>query len=281
MQMYENIITDKSSVKVFWQAHRGGGAHEAPDNTMAANKYAWSLGGIPEADIRETKDGVIICLHDETPARTINAPDDKKNMPITAFHFDEIRQWDAGIKFDERFKGEKIPSVEEVFSEMQYSPEKMAYLDLKEINLKKLGSLIEKYGVNNQVIFTHCIQDNCIDMKNIAKGVRTMLWIGGTTEKIKEKFRIALATDFEGLDQIQLHLSSSNKGTIDWPYDLDLQFIKEAFEITKALGIDLEVLPFKFSKESIATLLDVGIRWYATDEPARFVECINHWREVE
>lgn len=274
-----NSKQDKKSVKIFWQAHRGGGAYEAPDNTMAANIYAWELGGIPEADIRETKDGIIVSIHDETPARTTTAPEEEKNRPITSFTFDEIRQWDAGIKFDERFKGEKIPSVEEIFAEMHDKPHRMVYLDLKEIDLKKLGKLIDKYEVNNQVIFAHCIQDNCIAMKEIAKGVRTLLWIGGKPDKIKEKFRAALNTRFKGLDQVQLHLNGFTNTNSQWPYDLDLEFVKEALEITKEAGIDLEVLPFRFDESSIATLLDTGIRWFATDEPARFMECVNRWRE--
>lgn len=278
MEDFQNHAIDKSSIKIYWQAHRGGGAHEAPDNTMAANKYAWELGGIPEADIRETKDGVIISLHDETPARTTTAPDIVKNRSITSFNFDEIRQWDAGIKFAERFKGEKIPSVEEIFTEMQSNPERMVYLDLKEINLKKLGALIDNYGVNNQVLFAHCIQDNCIRMKEIATGVRTMLWIGGKAEDIKEKFRTARHSNFKGLDQVQFHLNGFRCENPEWPYEIDLEFIKEALEIAKEADIDLEVLPFKFDKHSISTLLDAGIRWFATDEPERFMECVNSWR---
>lgn len=278
MEDFQNHAIDKSSIKIYWQAHRGGGAHEAPDNTMAANKYAWELRGIPEADIRETKDGVIISLHDETPARTTTAPDIVKNRSITSFNFDEIRQWDAGIKFAERFKGEKIPSVEEIFTEMQSNPERMVYLDLKEIDLKRLGALIDKYGVNNQVLFAHCIQDNCIRMKEIATGVRTMLWIGGKAEDIKEKFRTARHSNFKGLDQVQFHLNGFRCENPEWPYEIDLEFIKEALEIAKEADIDLEVLPFKFDKHSISTLLDAGIRWFATDEPERFMECVNSWR---
>jgi glycerophosphoryl diester phosphodiesterase len=279
MQGFQNYESDKKSTRIFWQAHRGGGAYEAPDNTMAANKYAWKLGGIPEADIRETKDGVIISLHDETPARTTTSSDSEKYRPITSFNFDEIRRWDAGIKFSERFKGEKIPSIEEIFLEMQGHIDRMVYLDLKEIDLIKLGNLIDKYGVNSQVIFAHCLQKNCMQMKKITEGVRTMLWIGGKAEEIKEKFIFALNSEFEGLDQVQLHLNSSANCNVEWPYDLDLEFVKEALKITSAAGIDLEVLPFKFDRNSISTLLDTGIRWFATDEPSRFIECINFWRE--
>ncbi|MBN2356841.1 hypothetical protein JXO59_12065, partial [candidate division KSB1 bacterium] len=67
---------------VYWQAHRGGGAQDAPDNTMAAFLYAWSLGGIPEADLRTTRDSVIICLHDATLGRTTDAAAEIASLPV-------------------------------------------------------------------------------------------------------------------------------------------------------------------------------------------------------
>jgi glycerophosphoryl diester phosphodiesterase len=261
-------------ITVFWQAHRGGGAHEAPDNTMAANRYCWELGGIPEADIRATADGVIVCLHDKTPARTTNAPDEVKDRPVTSFTFEEIRRWDAGIKFDERFQGERIPSLEEVFAEMQGRPERLMYLDLKEIDLAELGRLIDRYEVNKQVLFAHNQQKNCISMKNIAAGVRTMLWIGGTPESIETKFAAALESGFEGLDQVQIHLNGFNADA-EWSYDISREFIQFAYEQTSKAGVDLELFPFLFEERSIHTLLAMGITWYATDEPARFVASVQ------
>jgi len=104
---------------VFWQAHGGGGAKEAPDNTMAAFTYTWNLGGIPEADIRTTKDGLIICLHDHTLARTTTAPKEIRKTNVNNLTFKEIRKWDAGVKFRDKFKGEQVPSLKEVFGKMK------------------------------------------------------------------------------------------------------------------------------------------------------------------
>ncbi|WP_068776825.1 glycerophosphodiester phosphodiesterase family protein [Paenibacillus sp. FJAT-26967] len=268
----------KTSVeKVYWQAHRGGGAYERPDNTMAANLYAWSLGGIPEADIRTTRDGIIVCLHDETPARTTTAPDDVKDRLVSSFTFEEIRQWDAGVKFSESFKGERIPSLKEVFEEMSGRPERLFYLDLKEVDLQQLGALIDEYGVHEQVIFTHNVQDNCKRMKTIASGVRSMLWIGGNAERIQETFLQARQSEFDGLDQIQLHLKKSGQDGAVWPYALEPAFLEDALAAAQNAGLDLEVFPFEFEEASIHALLDIGIRWYATDEPAKFVQSVRSW----
>lgn len=264
--------------KVYWQAHRGGGAYEAPDNTMGANRYAWSLGGIPEADIRTTKDGVIVCLHDETPARTTTAPDSVKNLPISEFSFEETRSWDAGVKFDAKFQGERIPSLEEMFIDMQGKPERLAYLDLKNVDLVQLGRLIDRYGVNEQVIFTHNVQANCQQMKQIATGVKSMLWIGGSPEQIKQKYAQARESGFAGLDQVQFHLKTTGERP-DWPYALEAAFLQSALAETSAADVDLELLPFQIESECIGLLLDIGIRWFATDEPAKFLQSVRSWTE--
>ncbi|MDF2670599.1 MAG: hypothetical protein K0R67_2905, partial [Paenibacillus sp.] len=250
---------DNGTIEVYWQAHRGGGAYEAPDNTMGANNYAWSLGGIPEADVRTTMDGVIVCLHDETPARTTDAPDDLKDTPISSLTFAQTNGWDAGRKFSQAFAGETIPSLEALFEAMRGRPERQVYLDLKDVDLHRLGQLIDQYEVNHQVIFAHNKQDNCIRMKEIAVGVRTMLWIGGNPEQIRRSYQTALQTGFHGLDQVQLHLNGFDAQKLEWPYELDREFLAIAVAETLAAGVDLELLPFEFDTRAIHAMLDLGV----------------------
>lgn len=265
------------SAQVFWQAHRGGGLYEAPDNTMAAMHYAWELGGIPEADIRTTSDGIIICLHDNTLARTTTAPESIKDQPVADLTFEQIRLWDAGNKFSEKFAGQKVPSLAEVLAEMKGKPERLVYLDLKKTDLVQLGALIDEYEVNAQVIFAHKVLDNCQRMKHIADGVRSMLWIGGNAEQIKEKFNAVSEIGFPGLDQVQLHLNPNQGHETGWPYEVDLQFLSIAMDKTRKQGIDLEVFPMSLDEVAMHQLLEIGIRWYATDEPSLFLQYINSW----
>ena len=54
--------------------HRGDGVLvpgrvNRPDNSLEACLYAWSCDVVPEADIRRTKDGVIIAYHNSTYKR--------------------------------------------------------------------------------------------------------------------------------------------------------------------------------------------------------------------
>ncbi len=91
-------------------AHRGASAH-APENTISAFLLAIEHGadGI-EFDVKVTRDGRVIVLHDQTLQRTTTGSGDFKN-----FTYDELRKLDAGSKFSTKYSNEKLPTLEEVF----------------------------------------------------------------------------------------------------------------------------------------------------------------------
>lgn len=273
-QVGDKAVNDQ----VFWQAHRGGGIKDAPDNTMAAFKYTWNLGGIPETDIHTTADGVIICLHDRTLSRTTTAPKEIRNKDVKTLAFKEIRKWDAGAKFRGEFKGERVPALEEVFKAMKEHPQRQVYLDIKAVDLNTLGKLIHQYAVNKQVLIASPRQSDCQKLKQITKGLRTMIWIGGSSGDIKRKLATVVKSGFAGIDQIQLHLHKK-KGNGPLQYHLDREFLDQTLQITRAAKVNLEVFPFEFDETSLHELLKVGLRWFATDEPKRFNKIISKWRE--
>ena len=263
--------------KIYWQAHRGGGAHDAPDNTMAAFFYTWKLGGIPEADIRTSRDGVIVSLHDETLARTTTAPAEIAMMKISTLDFAEIRRWDAGSKFSPAYTGEKVPSLEEVLTAMAGYPQRELYMDIKQVDLVKTGHLIDSLKVGAQILVASSRQSECKTLKTLATDVRSMLWIGGSAEEITQKFAAATQTQFDGLDQIQLHLND-REPPATWRYQLEPALLQQALQQTRKAGVDLEVFVKQFAESDIHALLDLGIRWYATDEPKRFSQAVASWR---
>lgn len=90
--------------------------------------------------------------------------------------------------------------------------------------------------------------------------------------------RQALESGFHGLDQVQIHLNGELKQSGVWPYEIEADFLAYALVEPGWRGIDLQVLPFNFDQSSMNRLMDLGIRWYATDEPSRFLECVNGWK---
>ena len=90
-------------------AHRGA-SNIAPEHTIASYKKAVELGtDYIEIDLRMTKDHQLVALHDETIDRTTNG----KGV-VSEYTLEELKQFDAGSWFGENFRGEKIPSLEEI-----------------------------------------------------------------------------------------------------------------------------------------------------------------------
>lgn len=90
-------------------AHRGASAH-APENTLPAIRLAIQLGADAlEIDVRQTRDGRIVLMHDATVDRTTNGSGEVGDMTFAA-----IRTLDAGVWFGKEFGGEPVPTLEEV-----------------------------------------------------------------------------------------------------------------------------------------------------------------------
>ena len=260
--------------QIFWQAHRGGGGLDMPDNTLAAVKYGWSLGGIPEVDIRLTADNQLVCLHDDTLARTTDAPPEFAKLPVRQLAADTIRSYDAGVKFDPKWRGEKVPLLAEVFALMKEDPARLIYADVKDVESENFGQLVRRHGVAAQIIVCSCDPATNRALKAMAEGLRAMQWIGGSPEQIRRAFAAAAARSFAGLFQVQLHL-----GGLPDDYELPPDFLADALAATARQGVSLQVFPFHFDQKSLFQLLDLGLRWFVTDEPRRFSQILTTWRE--
>jgi len=258
---------------VFYQAHRGG-LLEVPENTPAAMHHAWACpGAVPEVDVRTTKDGVLVCLHDDTLGRTLDVPEAYEEVEVTAVPFEQLRQWDAGVKFDARYAGERVPSLDEVLGIMSEDAQRQIYLDIKDADLERLAALVEQHGVVERVIFVHGKQNACIALKKRFPGARTMTWISGMPPLMKRQFARMAEGGFEGIDQIQFHLKTKLPlGPIEYVFDED--YLRQAFETAKSAGAELQLRPFRFDAASLRPLLDIGVRWFVADEPRRFSEAV-------
>ncbi len=264
-------------VVIQWQAHRGGGGFERPDNTIVSFVYGWDLGGIAEADVRQTRDGRIVCLHDATLARTTDAPADIADVPVTDLLYEQFANVDAGVKFSPIYAGQRVPLLEEVLARMAEKPGRRMYLDLKRIDLGALAEMIHRFRLEGRIYVASRNIEECEGLKARLPGTMTILWCGGTELEIQARFRSMAAADFYHLDQIQLHLNDEQQPT-GWRYQIKPAFITGALEACSRRGMDLEVLPWKFERRDIEALLDLGVRWFATDEPRRFLDAVNGWK---
>ena len=94
-------------------AHRGDSTN-APENTLAAFELAIEAGASAvELDIRCTADGHVVAMHDRTVDRTTDGAG-----AVGQLSLEQVRGLDAGGWFDERFAGETVPTLEEVFDRL-------------------------------------------------------------------------------------------------------------------------------------------------------------------
>ncbi len=101
------------------EAHRGVGT-EAPENTLAAFRLAKEQGyDLIELDPKFTKDNHCVLLHDRTLNRTCRNEDGSpltEEVRIADITLDTARTYDAGIACGVQYKGERIPTLEEVLA---------------------------------------------------------------------------------------------------------------------------------------------------------------------
>src|SRR2546425_868141 len=89
-------------------AHRGASAR-APENKLAAFREAIRLeADAIELDVQLSADGVPMVIHDDTVDRTTNG-----HGTVATIASRDLRRLDAGAWFSSRFRGERIPTLEE------------------------------------------------------------------------------------------------------------------------------------------------------------------------
>ena len=92
-------------------AHRGASGR-FPENTLKAFGAAIDAGAqMCELDVQLTSDGALVVIHDETVERTTDGRGAVRSMTL-----DMLQRLDAGVRFGPEFRGERIPTLEEVMA---------------------------------------------------------------------------------------------------------------------------------------------------------------------
>lgn len=129
-------------------AHRGASAY-APENTEAAFDLAVSLGSDAiETDLRATRDGVIVLLHDSRVDRTTDG-----HGAIAELSWASVQSLDAGVSKHPRFAGQRISSLASFLD--RYGRVCPLYLELKAPGIESQAlEMVRERGLLDQVVFT-------------------------------------------------------------------------------------------------------------------------------
>jgi glycerophosphoryl diester phosphodiesterase len=145
---------------------------------MAAFKLAHKMkADMIELDVQLSRDGVPVVFHDAKLDQHSNG-----KGPVSSFLWDELRQLDAGNWFSLEFKGEKIPSLQEV---LEWASGKMLVnIEIKTEavgeNLengieKKVIELVQKEGMEKNVIISSFDYRALVRIKKMAPEIFTGL----------------------------------------------------------------------------------------------------------
>ncbi|GAX89052.1 hypothetical protein EFBL_0666 [Effusibacillus lacus] len=176
--------------------HRGSaGTH--PENTMISFEEAARAGadGI-ELDIQLSKDGVPVVIHDEKLDRTTNGTGWVKDRT-----FYELKQLDAGAWFSDKFKGTRIPSLEEVLVWAQGNS-LLINLELKTGIIlypqieEKVIRLVEQYGLTGRVIISSFNHYSLVETRRIHRTIKTAILF---SDGLYEPWKYAKTVEADGL----------------------------------------------------------------------------------
>jgi glycerophosphoryl diester phosphodiesterase len=172
-------------------AHRGGRGL-APENTLYAFRKSAALGvDVLEMDLRQTADGALVVLHDETVDRTTDG-----RGPVAVMTLAELRRLDAGYRWSpdggqthpHRGQGLTVPTLKEVFEAL---PRARMNVEMKTRGAALAGplcDLIRAHHMEDRVAVASFGQEAMDAFRAACPGVAT----AATADETRQLYRLAM-----------------------------------------------------------------------------------------
>ncbi|SMG36889.1 glycerophosphodiester phosphodiesterase family protein [Arenibacter troitsensis] len=166
----DSILDDyhNNPEQILVAAHRATNPNY-PENSLAAIAESIRIGvDIVEIDIRKSKDGQLVIMHDKTIDRTTNGAG-----KVDDFTLAELKEF--RLKLGNDITNEQIPTFEEV---LQLTKGKMLLdVDFKlegEAAVRQTFKLIETYGMEDQILFFLYDYPETAQYQNLNKDIKIM-----------------------------------------------------------------------------------------------------------
>lgn len=242
---------------VYVIAHRG--AHLGiPENSLAAYQKAIDLGcDFVEIDVRTTKDGEIVSIHNPTIDHYVIGKTGKvSNMTLA-----ELKALDIGEKIGGEWKNTHIPTFEEI---LELCHGKIGiYLDLKAADPAILIKMIKKYKMERQIIWYISASNKrtIMEIQRICPECLVMPDPGAhqNIDKVAATFRPEiLASDMSQLSKSFVEKAHKNHAMV---------FVDESED-------DLDKLKAEWNK-----IIDWGTDGIQTDQPELLIQFLSNFKK--
>lgn len=136
---------NRAAGKIVVIAHRG--AHrEAPENTLASLEQAIEIGcDFVEIDVRRTKDGALVIMHDASINRMTNGKGKIEDLTLA-----EIRKFDVKSRHGAQWSGLKVPTFDEILDRAKGHMK--IYVDHKQAPPAEVLAAINRHGMLHDVV---------------------------------------------------------------------------------------------------------------------------------
>jgi len=241
-------------------AHRGA-SNDAPENTLAAFEMAVRLGAEAiELDAQLSVDLQVVVIHDHTVDRTTDGSGKVSDLQLAT-----LKQFDAGGHFDSTFRGERIPTLNEVF-------ETVGQRILINVELKndasiwddlpaRVAQLVIQHRLQQRVVFSSFNPIALIKIKRLLPDTPCgLLALSGT----KGGWACAWGYKLLGCDALHPDISSVNSRLVQRVH-------KSGRRIHAYTANEPEV---------IQRLLNFGVDGFFSDDAALAIRQVNEWRRT-
>jgi glycerophosphoryl diester phosphodiesterase len=231
--------------------HRGAMGH-APENTMASFELAVAQGADAiELDVHLTADDEVVVIHDHRLERTTDGRGIVRELTL-----EEVRAADAGARFDARFAGQRVPTLDEVLAWAR---------DRCILDVEIKGGPAPYPGIEARVI-------DLIRRHEMQDRVLVISFDHPTVRRVKELApELAAGVLYSGRPIDPVPLARPAGADALMPYWANLA----ADDVERAHAAGLSVHPWATSEpEEIGRLLDMGVDSVCSNHPDRVVAAL-------
>jgi glycerophosphoryl diester phosphodiesterase len=152
-------------------AHRGS-SFLAPENTLAAFNLGWRETTTCELDVQSTLDGKLVVIHDDSTRRTTGV-----DWQVSGHSLRELRQLDAGVFKGVRWKGEKLPSLEEVIAAMPLAKRLLIEIKAGPEVIPELARIVRSSGKEKRLRIHSFSHPACVEARKALPRIPVYLLI--------------------------------------------------------------------------------------------------------